>query len=80
MPFNYEILNLAVLDDLREVYAKRASTWTEAEKKKVAMGIQAMQIVAKVADTGPPPECFNPIPPHTCFKSIPSDLNTESGL
>ena len=46
MAFRYEQLNLAVLDDAREVFAKPATEWTEREYQRAVMAITAMQFVA----------------------------------
>ncbi len=46
MSFNYSVLNLKVLDDAREVFAKPSTQWTADEKKRAVLIIEAMRIVA----------------------------------
>lgn len=49
MSFRYEVLNPKVLEDLKEIYAKPATEWTERETLKVTLALEAMRVVASHA-------------------------------
>ena len=46
MSFRYDVLNLEILDDLRKIFEKPSTQWTESEYKKTILTIEAMRIVA----------------------------------
>lgn len=44
--FRYDVLNLFVIDKLRELFTKPSTEWTEAEYRSVLLNMEAMRIVA----------------------------------
>jgi hypothetical protein len=45
MAFRYDVLNLQVLDNAKEVFAKPSTQWTADERKRAMLIIEAMRIV-----------------------------------
>ena len=45
MSFRYDVLNLEILDTLKEIFAKPSSQWTEDELKRASIILAAMEIV-----------------------------------
>lgn len=84
MTFRYDVLNLAVLDDAREVFAKPSTQWTDTECKKAALIIGAMQIVASQKTVYCPKHVRvmeRPIPKDECDQcaEVTSDERTKDG-
>ena len=51
MSFNYAVINLKVIDDLRVICERPSTQWTEKEALQVAMAIEALRIVLKQRET-----------------------------
>lgn len=47
MSFNYAIINLELINDLRVICEKPSTQWTEKEALQVAMIIETLRIVLK---------------------------------
>ena len=47
MSFNYSVINLKVIDDLRIICERPSTEWSEEEALKVALVIETLRIVLK---------------------------------
>ena len=47
MSFNYSVINLKVIDDLRIICERPSTKWSEEEALKVALVIETLRIVLK---------------------------------